>query len=86
MVIFTSSDLAPNGNLIMAIFPGILTCAKFIHCKKGIPIFLSPAGMPLPKLFLVGNNWLVTSQLGTGKSLTFFYSVATVFSKKFRRM
>ncbi len=47
--------------------------------KKGLTISPSPAGMSLS---LAGNNnsrpgrvWLVTSRLGTGKSLTFFYSV-----------
>jgi hypothetical protein len=47
--------------------------------KKRLEIFLS-----LTKLFVAENNliipgqgevWLVTSGLGTGKSLTFFYSV-----------
>ncbi len=49
-----------------------------IHCKK-IAIFSSPAGMSLIKLSLAGNNFwpgrvwlLVTSQLGTGKSLALF--------------
>jgi hypothetical protein len=49
-------------------------------------VFPPPAGMSLTKLSLAGNIlifnyswpgrvWLVTSQLGTGKSITFFYSV-----------
>jgi hypothetical protein len=53
-----------------------------MHCKKRLAIFPSPAGMSLTKLSLAGNTlirtgrvWLVTSWLGTGKSLTFFYSV-----------
>jgi hypothetical protein len=48
--------------------------------KKRLAIFSSPAGISLTKLFLDGNNlivpghrvWLMTSQLATGKSLTFF--------------
>jgi hypothetical protein len=55
-----------------------------LHCKKELAVFPSPAGMSLIKLFLGGNNlvfsrpervWSVTSQLGTGKWLTLFYSV-----------
>jgi hypothetical protein len=54
------------------------------HCKKGLSIFPSPAGMPLTKLSLDESNLIpgqgefgkyVTSRLGTGKPLTFFYSV-----------
>ena len=61
-----------------------LCILDFIHCKKRFSIFPSPAGMPLTKLSWAGNNLnysrtgrvlLVTSRLGTGKSLTFFYSV-----------
>ncbi len=53
------------------------------HCKKGLAIFLSPAGMSLTKLSLAGKKlnysrtgrvWSVTSRLGTGKRLTLFYS------------
>ncbi len=51
-----------------------------VHCKKGLTIFPSPAGMSLTKLSLAGNFrpgrvWLMTSRLETGKSLTFYYSV-----------
>ncbi len=48
---------------------------EMLHCKKRLAIFQSPAGMSLTKLSLAGNNLimtLVTSRLGTGKSLTFF--------------
>ncbi len=44
-----------------------------LHCKKSFANFPSPAGMlnsPWP-----GRVWQVTSRLGTGKLLTFFYSV-----------
>ena len=51
-----------------------------IHCKKRLTVFSSPAG--LTKLSLAENTLiipvresLVTSLLGTGKPLTFFYSV-----------
>jgi hypothetical protein len=56
-----------------------------LHCKKRLAIFPSPAGMSLAKLSLGGNDlnysrpgrvWSLTSQLGTGKRLTFSYSVA----------
>jgi hypothetical protein len=54
-----------------------------IHCKKRWAIFPSPAGMSQTKLSLEGNNLspcqgvvgLGTSQLRTGKPITFFYSV-----------
>ncbi len=55
-----------------------------LYCKKGLPVFPSPAGMSLTKPSLAGNNlfysrpgrgWLVSSRLGTGKTVTFFYSV-----------
>ncbi len=62
-----------------------------LHCKKRLAIFPSPAGMSLTKISLAGNNqiipreqlnfsppgrvWLVTSRLGTGNSITVFYSV-----------
>ena len=65
--------------------PGLQTLPSFLlHCTKTLAIFPSPAGMSLTKLSLAGNNkiilaqgevWLVTSRLGTGISLTFFYSV-----------
>jgi hypothetical protein len=59
-----------------------------LHCKKELAVFPSPAGMSLIKLFLGGNNlvlsrpervWAVTSRLGTGKWLTLFYSVDLPF-------
>jgi hypothetical protein len=37
-----------------------------VHCKKRLAIFRP------------GRVWFVTSRLGTGKSLTFFYSVFVV--------
>ncbi len=54
-----------------------------VHSKKRLVIFPSPAGMPLIKLFLAGNNYysppggvcLVTSRLGTGKPRTFVFTV-----------
>jgi hypothetical protein len=54
--------------------------AEMHHCKKRLSFFPSPAGLSLTKLSLARNNlifsrpgrvWLVTSQLGTGKTLTF---------------
>jgi hypothetical protein len=42
-----------------------------IHCKKRLEIFPSPDRMSQTKLSLDGKNF-VTSQLGMGKSLTFF--------------
>jgi hypothetical protein len=50
------------------------------HCKKRLSFIPPPVGMSLTKLSLAGNNlmipgkrvWLVTSRLGTGKSVTFF--------------
>ncbi len=55
---------------------------SLVHCKKRLAIFPTPAMMSLTKISLAGNNhifpsqgefaWLVTSWLGTGKSLTFF--------------
>jgi hypothetical protein len=58
-----------------------------IHLKKISTIFPSPAAMSLTKLSLAGNNlifprqgefWLVTSWLGTGKSLTFFLQCSSL--------
>ncbi len=49
-----------------------------LHCNKSLLLFPSTAGMSLTKLSLAGNNsqpgrvWLVTSRLGTGKTITFF--------------
>jgi hypothetical protein len=60
------------------------TIGKQVHCKKGLAIFPSPAGMSLTKLSLGGKKlnysrpgrvWSVTSRLGMGKRLTLFYSV-----------
>jgi hypothetical protein len=57
---------------------------RHLYCKKRLAVFLSLAGMSLTKLSLAENNqiipaqwrvWLATSRLGTGKWLTFFYSV-----------
>jgi hypothetical protein len=54
-----------------------------VHCKKRFAIFPTPAGISLTKLSLAGNNLIipnqgrvcsVTSRMGKGKSLTFFYS------------
>ncbi len=58
-----------------------------LHCKKSSPP--STDGMSLTKLSLAGSVaslnysppgrvWFVTSRLGTGKLLTFFYSVAFI--------
>ncbi len=55
----------------------------FPRVRKRLSIFPSPAGKSLTKLSLDGNInysragrvWLGTSRLGTGKSITFFYSV-----------
>ncbi len=33
-----------------------------VHCKKGLAVFLSPAGMSLIKLFLGGNNLVFPAQ------------------------
>ncbi len=45
-----------------------------VHCTKKIAIFLSPAGMSLTKqnYSCPRRVWLVTSRLGSGKSLSFF--------------
>jgi hypothetical protein len=65
-----------------------LALCRALHCKNELAVFPSPAGMSLIKLFLGGNNlvfsrperaWSVTSLLGTGKWLTLFYSVYSVF-------
>ncbi len=56
------------------------------HCKKGLAVFPSPAGMSLTKLFLGGNNFIIPDPTressvsdipaawGRGKWPTFFYS------------
>ncbi len=58
----------------------------YLHCKKELAIFPSPAGMSLTKLSLGGKKLnysrpgrirSVTSRLGTGKRPTLFHSVAT---------
>jgi hypothetical protein len=57
---------------------------NMLHCKKWWSIFPSPAGMSLTKLCPAGKNnnswpgrvWLVTSRLGTGKSITFLQCMA----------
>ncbi len=36
--------------------------SKIIHCKKGLAVFPSQAGMSLTKLFLGGNNLIVPAQ------------------------
>jgi hypothetical protein len=58
-----------------------------LNCKKRLAIFPSPAGMSQTKLSLSGNNlrrvWLVTSRLGTEKSLIFFYSVGITCARSF---
>jgi hypothetical protein len=52
---------------------------RHIHCKKRLASFPPSGGMSLTKLSLNYSRpervWLVTSRLGTGNSLTFFYSV-----------
>jgi hypothetical protein len=45
---------------------------KALHCKKKVTDFL------LPSLDVTNQVWLVTSRLGTGKTITFF----TVYSQK----
>jgi hypothetical protein len=34
----------------------------YLHCKKGLAVFPSPAGMSLIKLFLGGNNLVFAAQ------------------------
>ena len=36
--------------------PIYLHICKYVHCKKRLAVFLSPAGMSLTKLSLAGNN------------------------------
>jgi hypothetical protein len=66
--------------------PAVPGVQLYLHCKKELAVFPSPAGMSLIKLFLGGNNlvfsrpervWSVTSRLGTGNWLTLFYSVGS---------
>jgi hypothetical protein len=42
---------------------------RTIHCKKRISIFLSPAGMSLTKLSLVGNNDVINKLFPPRESL-----------------
>jgi hypothetical protein len=75
--------------------PSILLFHLFrvVHCKKRLAFFPSPAGMSLTKLSnrekfndsRPGRLWLVTSQLGMGKIITFFYSVRSMPSFKSRQ-
>jgi hypothetical protein len=74
-------------SLLLRVSHLLLTSVMFLHCKKELAVFPSPAGMSLIKLFLGGNNlvfsrpervWSVTSRLGTGKWLTLFYSVLSL--------
>jgi hypothetical protein len=52
-------------------------CLFLYTFKKRLATFPSPSRMSLTKLSLSGDNLIiVTSRLGTGKSLTFFYSVS----------
>jgi hypothetical protein len=55
--------------------------AELLHCKKRLSFFPAPAGMSLTKLSLdekllnyprPGKVWLVSSRLGTGKTIPFF--------------
>jgi hypothetical protein len=64
-------------------------CVPSLHCKKGYRFSRPQPVCYLPNYPLTGNNlnysrpvrvWLVTSRLGTGKSLTFFYSVGYLVS------
>ncbi len=75
-----------------------LVLLYWVHCKKRLSVFPSPAGISLTNFSLEGNNfiysrpgrvqlvnysrpgrvWLVTSWLGLGKPLTFFYSVEEI--------
>ncbi len=45
---------------------GVISLEGLAHCKKRLAII---------KLFPARESWLRTSRLGTGKSLTFFYSI-----------
>ena len=54
----------------------------WLHCKKILAIFASPAGMSLTKLSLAGNNLIISGQeefgyiqAGDGKIANLFYSV-----------
>ncbi len=89
------SQRRKHGKETPTIWHQCMQCTKihraglFLHCKKELAVFPSPAGMSLIKLFLGGNNlvfsrpervWSVTSRLGAGKWLTLFYSVCPYIS------
>ncbi len=67
-------------------FSSFYLTVLLVHCEKRFPIFPTLARMSLTKFSLAGNNLiipgqrelvrLVTSRLGTGKSLTFFTATA----------
>jgi hypothetical protein len=40
---------------------------QVLHCKKGLAVFPSPAGMSLIKLFLGGNNLVFPAQREFGQ-------------------
>ncbi len=68
-------------------------CAYALHCKKGFPIFPSPAGMSLTKLSLDGNYDVIYKLFlhreslvsditaGDGNIEKLFYSVISQFFK-----
>ncbi len=43
------------------------TIVRKMHCKKGLAVFTSPAGMSLIKLFLGGNNLVFPAQREFGQ-------------------
>jgi len=58
---------------------------RSVHCKKGVAVFPSPAGMSLTELSLAGNNLpnLVPGRFGQNKSrnlVNFVYSVVRLLS------
>ncbi len=55
---------------------------QILHFKKRSAIFSSPAGISVTKLSR--GVWLVTSRVGTGKSLTFFHCVIEKKDPKYR--
>jgi hypothetical protein len=40
---------------------------QYLHCKKRLAAFPSPAGMSLTKLFLGGNNFIIPAHIEIGK-------------------
>ncbi len=66
----------------------------FIHCKKRLVIFPSPASRDVAYQTLLGREklnysrpgrvWYVTSRMGSGKLLTFFYSVPNFLGFAYR--